>query len=336
VDDATRRWIAEEIKRRGGVVEELPYEFDQYVVTVRVTAGGNEVPAVPLFYSGVGEVDTAEPYVAEIDPAVTSADADEALGVARATGFRVAVLATREASGRLVGINRAPVAPPGPIAVLVPGEAIDALQRGSVHVRVNARVALGTSATVVGRFARKKRFAASPPIVIATPLTGWFGCAGERGTGIAVALELAHRLAAKRSVLLVATTGHEIGFIGMHDFLARTEVDACAVLQLGASVAATSGEGAALRVALVDHLDPGRDAQLDDALEPSGFRTVRHDGSWPTEGDGWRGRGIPVVSYVGFFDGFHTPDDVPAAVTSPAFLDAVAGALLAATRIVLA
>jgi hypothetical protein len=334
VDTATRQWFAQEIEQRGGVVEELPYEFEQYVATGRVTAGGRELPMVPLFYSGVGEVDSAEPYIAEIDPTVTSVEADDALAVARASGYRVAVLATRAPEGRLVGINRAPSDPPGPIAVLVPGDAIDALRSGPVHVRVDARTRPATSATLVGRFTKRKRSRGRPPVVVTTPLTGWFGCAGERGTGIAVAFELANELAAKQPVVLVATTGHEIGFTGMHHYLANHEVDACAVIQLGASVAASEGDHAETRVALVDGLMPDLDEPLSQALAPSGFRTMRHEGPWPTEGDGWRRRGIPVVSYVAVFDRFHTPDDVPHAVTSPAFLDAVAGALLDAARLV--
>ena len=334
VDEATRDWIAREINQRDGVVEQIPYNFEQYVANARVSVEGREIHVTPLFYSGVGEVDSVEPYIAEIDATVGNSGPDEALGVARAMGFRVAVLATSGITGQLIGINRTPSEPPGPPAVLAPGEEIDALRRGPVHVTIDARVVPGTSATVVGRFAAKKRSAGAVPIVIATPLTGWFGCAGERGTGIAVALELVTELVAKRPVVLVATTGHEIGFIGMHDYLAHEEIDACAVLHLGASIAATERSGEELRFALVDHIDAELDAPLDRALAPSGFRTVRHVGPWPTEGNGWRVHGVPVVSYVGFFDRFHTPADVPDAVTSPAFLDTVTDALLDAARLV--
>jgi hypothetical protein len=330
VDDATRAWLASEIERRGGTVEELEYEFDRYAATVRVDAGGRALDVVPLFYSGVGEVDSAEPYIGEIDGAGVGTHADEALGVARAAGFRVAVLATRAPGGRLVGINRAPVDPPGPIGVLVPGGEISALREGPVQVRVDARILPGCSATLVGRFGPTRR-AHQPPIVVTTPLTGWFACAGERGTGIAVGLELVHELASKRPVVLVATTGHEIGFLGMHDFLGRAEVEARAVLQLGASVGAAQPGG--LAVALVDGLDPVLDAELDAALAPAGFHTLRHDGAWPTEGEGWR-VSAPVMSLVASFDRFHTPDDVPAAVTSEAQLEVVTCALLDALRVV--
>lgn len=334
VDDATRDWFVQELEQRDGVVELLPYDFEQYVANARVTVEGREVRVTPLFYSGVGEVDSTVPYIAEIDATVGGSEPDEMLGVARALGYRAAVLATSGITGQVIGINRTPSQPPGPIAVLAPGEEIDALRRGPVHVTVDARVVPGASATIVGRFAAKKKSTGATPIVITTPLTGWFGCAGERGTGIAVALELARELATKLPVVLVATTGHELGFIGMHDYLARTTLDACAVLQLGASVAATERNGEELRFALVDHVEAALDARLDGALAPSGFRTMRHEGPWPTEGDGWREHGAPVVSFVGFFDRFHTPADVPEAVTSPAFLDAVTGALLETARLV--
>ncbi len=335
VDEATRDWFAHEIEQRDGVVERLPYSFEQYVANARVTVEGRELHVTPLFYSGVGEVDSSVPYIAEIDATVGGSAPDEVLGVARALGFRVAVLATSGITGQVIGINRTPSEPPGPIAVLAPGEEIDALRRGPVHVTVDARVVPGTSVTLVGRFATTKRSVGTTPVVITTPLTGWFGCAGERGTGIAIALELARELATERPVVLVATTGHEIGFIGMHDYLARSKIDACAVLQLGASVAATERSGEEQRFALIDHIDADLDGRLDAALEPSGFRTLRHAGPWPTEGEGWRAHDVPVVSYVGFFDRFHTPADVPEAVTSPKFLDAVTGALLEAAGLVL-
>jgi hypothetical protein len=63
-----------------------------------------------------------------------------------------------------------------------------------------------------------------PPIVISTPRSGWWQCAGERGGGIACWLE-ALRVLSKapkmRGCLFTAVTGHELGFLGMRDYLAR-------------------------------------------------------------------------------------------------------------------
>lgn len=332
VDDETRHWFASHIDGLGGIVETVDYEFPRYTASARVLAAGRELSVVPLFYSGVGEVESSEPFIDEIDGSGVGTQVNEALGVGRASGFRVAVLATRSPGGRLVGINRAPVDPPGPIAVLVPGSAINALRDGPVHVRVDARVVPGASATVVGRFDGPRRGReGEPPLVVTTPLTGWFTCAGERGTGIAVALELVRELEVERPVVLVGTTGHEIGFLGAHDYLERADVEASAVVHLGASVGAVEAGG--LAVALVDGLDPDRDAALDTALSPAGFHTLRHAGPWPTEGEGWRVH-APVLSFVASFERFHTPDDVPEAVTSAPRLDTVTGALLDAVRLV--
>lgn len=51
-----------------------------------------------------------------------------------------------------------------------------------------------------------------------TPRSGWWHCAGERGGGIAIWLEVARRvrlLKLRRSVRFLATTGHELGFLGL-------------------------------------------------------------------------------------------------------------------------
>src|SRR5947207_11262129 len=58
-------------------------------------------------------------------------------------------------------------------------------------------------------------------IVVSTPQSGWFRCAGERGPGIALFLGLA-RWASRRpsgsSFLFVSTSGHELGGLGMMAF----------------------------------------------------------------------------------------------------------------------
>ncbi len=54
-------------------------------------------------------------------------------------------------------------------------------------------------------------------IVISTPSSGWFRCAGERGPGIAILLALAESIGARDSrysYLFTANSGHELGFWG--------------------------------------------------------------------------------------------------------------------------
>jgi hypothetical protein len=333
VDEATRAWFGVELERRGARVDSFVYEFDDYVATASVTVGGRVIDALPVSYSGVGAVDTTEPLVVSVDTgAGFSSEVDGALDAARGR-CEALIVVTEGAGGRLVALNRPPVEPAGPFAVLVGGRDRSALEEGPRRVVGEARCARAVSATVTGAFGD----ATKKPLVVTTPLSGWFGCAGERGTGIAITLEVAAAVAVDSPVLVVGTTGHEIGFLGLHDHLARGVTSARAVLHVGAGAAAGDGRRlGAPRLVLVDGVDERGADRLARTLEPAEFQLLRLDGEWPTEGQAWRALGVPVASIVGGFDRFHTADDVAHAVTSPALLDRVAGAVLDAARALLA
>ncbi len=84
-----------------------------------------------------------------------------------------------------------------------------------------------------------------PPISVLTPRSGWWHCAGERGGGIAVLLEVAgevRKLGLSRNVDFVATTGHELGFWGIQRHLERHPEAARGShfwVHLGANIGAT-------------------------------------------------------------------------------------------------
>jgi hypothetical protein len=70
--------------------------------------------------------------------------------------------------------------------------------------------------------------AAGPPLVVVTPRSSWWQSTAERGGGIVCWLEtlralLASRAAgrAARPVILTANSGHELGHLGLDDFVAR-------------------------------------------------------------------------------------------------------------------
>lgn len=164
-----------------------------------------------------------------------------------------------------------------------------------------------------------------PAVVVTTPLTGWFACAGQRGTGIAVALSLVGLLARTHPVVLVGTIGRELAHLGLRNWLATGAVEASCVAHLGASVAAgTPADLSKNRFALTT---VGPSAALDEALAPAGRTVLRDLPSWPGEGEDWRRLGVPVLSFTGGFERFQTPDDLPAAVTSPALLATVEAAV---------
>lgn len=336
-DEATRAWFASELERRGAAVDELAYDFPKFDADVHVEIDGCEVESCALWYSGAGAVSTDRPRVAtahaHLGPGV-----DDALRDARAEKASALVLATDGGGGRLVAVNRAAADPPGPPAALVPGALSADIAGGDVTVTIDACIAPGSSATVVGTFGDP----VGRPAVVATPLSGWFTCAGERGTGIAVALEVAAALAEGGPVVVVGSTGHELWHLGVRDYLRRIAFVPGAVLHLGAGVAA--GEPGVdgdmplgdTRVALVREVPADAGASLRSALAPAGCTVIDDIPQWPGEGREWQMLDTPLLSVIGAFERFHTRDDVPAQATTPQLLERVYGSVLAAAGVLFA
>src|SRR5262249_26013425 len=61
------------------------------------------------------------------------------------------------------------------------------------------------------------------PLVVMTPRSGWWSCASERGGGLACWLEVMRSLHASppsdRGVVFVASSGHELGHLGINAFV---------------------------------------------------------------------------------------------------------------------
>ncbi len=341
VDAATSDWFAAELEARGAVVETFPFDFDVYEAEASVAIDGQSVDSLPLFYEAVGSLETATPAVAELQfvGGFLPGEVDQVVASARAdapTSVGAVVLATRGHGNRLVALNRAPELRDGTPSVLVAGRELDALTDGSIRVRWEARIAPGSSTNVIGLVGGS----APDPYVIATPLSGWFACAGERGTGIALALEAAKELAATHPVLVVGTAGHELEYLGQRRLLPElsSRIDRPrAVVHLGAGVAVGElAEGGgfsapALRLAMVAARG-GASASLAEVLRPAGYEVGPGPAIWPGEGEAWRQHGAPTLSLISAVERIHTRDDLPEQTTSPAILADVHRAIVDAMQ----
>jgi hypothetical protein len=95
---------------------------------------------------------------------------------------------------------------------------------------------------------------AAAPLVVMTPRSGWWTCAGERAGGIAAWLEAARAVAAAkpvRDVHFLASSGHELGQIGLDAYLehrAALVTQAKIWLHFGANI----GAGRQIRLQPVD------------------------------------------------------------------------------------
>ncbi len=161
-------------------------------------------------------------------------------------GASAVVIITTGPTGEALALN-APADKPlfdRPVAVLAPRDAEPFLQAAVRGETATLRVA--------GRSFRRPAFnvtatlnrGAGRTLVISTPRSGWFGCAGERGSGMAAYLMLvawAAKAELPVNIALVATSGHEYENAGGEHFIGdlAPRPDKTALwVHLGANVAA--------------------------------------------------------------------------------------------------
>ena len=141
-----------------------------------------------------------------------------------------------------------------PTVVLAPGSAralLDAATgRRPATLVLDGKAGRRPAFNLIGHLDR----GAARTLVLSTPRSGWYGCAGERGPGIVVWLRLAQwaaRALPGFNITLVSASGHEYDNHGAHAFLEsrapRPEKTALWV-HLGANVAARDWREAAMGV----------------------------------------------------------------------------------------
>lgn len=336
-DSATRDWFARSLQAAGATVVQVDYDFDGFEAVAKLTVGGALIPALPLAHSGIGlRLVATEPQVRRLTLAhgIAPWGLDELLdGEPIPAGGLVVVLGSDH--GGLVAMNRSAGQGPAQAVALVGDAWEHKLAHGPLRLDWQASVVPRSSATVVGRLG----WTGGPPMLITTPLTGWFRCAGERGTGVAIALALASALASRVPVQVVGTTGHELGHLGLDHWLAHRGGDPkpLAVLHVGASIATpgpTETGWSPLRWSMTNVTEPFRGA-LSEVLAAIDAPVRDHGPVWPGEGQAWRELGVPVLSVTGGFEHFHQPTDLPPVATSPRLLWMAGQALLDATDVLL-
>ena len=161
-------------------------------------------------------------------------------------GASACVIVTNGPSGQVIALNtdgREPLYP-GPVALLAPQDAAPFLA-----VAMN-----GHDATLVlgGQGGRRRAFnlvgrldrGQGRWLVVSTPRSGWFTCAGERGGGIAAWLHIARwaaRSARGYDLAFVCNSGHEYQYLGAEEMLrnvAPRPEETAFWLHLGANLAA--------------------------------------------------------------------------------------------------
>jgi hypothetical protein len=151
------------------------------------------------------------------------------------------------------------------------------------------------------------------PLVVMTPRSGWWTCASERGGGIVCWLELMRALVGvkpARQVLFVASSGHELGQLGIEIFAERRPElikRAHAWIHFGANIGAAQNASNTIKAS-----DDDMEKLLANAMEASSIPIDRRvpRGAIPGGEAGvvHRGGGR-YMSLIGGNALFHNPED---------------------------
>ncbi len=331
VDAATVDWYDAQLNARGLRTERIPVPFDRYVHESTLTVDGEPIAHLPLFYEWTGSIDTTDVHVALVDAHSGGHDDSlaDALVAGAATGREALILATEHTEGSLIACNRQPHHHGGRPTVLVGGRDHERLA-GADTVRLTMTAATEPAATT--NLAARNDIDGRP-LLLTTPLTGWFGCAGERGTGAAVLLELVERFG-DAPLLILATGGHELDYLGVRRWVAAGGADVRAIVHVGASVAVDAPDGTGGRALIPSRLaltgeGGAAGERMGRAVAPGRFHYRAETPSWTGESEVFCELGVPMLSFTGAGLDFHTPEDTPDRATSPVALATVAAAVAA-------
>jgi hypothetical protein len=286
VDRASADWLYREVEQAGLTPAREAFAVDRVdLVDVAVVARDRRIVGVPLFdaaFTGeagvagrLGEMGSDAPIgLTQIAPNAAGAGP---LGAARrASRHRAIVCVTRGGRPGLCPSNADAFEQPfGPPVVQVSSEDAGFLEdcaKQGVDVRVRAQVTRTSSqaVNVVTQIAGAD--GSLPPLIVMTPRSGWWTCASERGGGIACWLELMRELRAARparDVLFVASSGHELGHLGINAFINRRPgivSRSAGWMHFGANIGAAQDPGNTLQAS-----DDGFEAMLADAMQAAGL-----------------------------------------------------------------
>jgi hypothetical protein len=327
VDGLSGDWLYGEVRRVGLAPVREPFSLGRVDLgTNALIAADRRIEGLPLFDAAFTDSDGIRGRLGPLQSGAAVGLADTAPNAAasgplgdarRANRHRAIVCVTRGGRPGLCPSNADSFLRPfGPPVLQVSSEQAawlsEQAHRGT-EVRLIAQVtrtaasAVNVTATIEGTDP------ALPPVVISTPRSGWYWCASERGGGIACWLETMRALRTarpSRSVIFVAFSGHELGYLGMHGFVDRRPgivSRAAAWIHFGANIGAATDPGNRIAVSDDELGETVRramaasglaiDQQIPRGTKPGGEAAVVHDGG---------GRYVAVTGRNALF---HNPDD---------------------------
>jgi hypothetical protein len=262
VDDAASAWLRRRLREAGLQTQLQPFEvplfvshrcelrLDRAVVptfpawpVVQTPAAGTTAPLAPR------EARSLEGRIAVVNLPHAGGvwDAPGMGEVVLETcrrGPRAVIAVTEGPTGGVVGMNAMPSRFDWPVPVVIAagddGARLSSLAAAGAPATLVCAGVLSPAATATNVVARRP--GKGRTIVVSTPKSGWFHCAGERATGLAVFIDLAAWLARRSDadLLFVAFAGHELDYRGGERFMRTAAPTPAAVrvwMHIGANAA---------------------------------------------------------------------------------------------------
>ena len=281
-DIASGEWLEGELKALGYATTRQGFDVPAYDGAAALTSGSTRARVIPqaivtptppagvtgsLYQAGAGKGPgialVVLPYARW---STVVGQVERRVAATFSAGASAAVVVTTGPTAEACALNT-PVGLPlfdRPVAVLAPKDVEPFLQaagRGeAATLSMPGRSFRRPAWNVTARLER----GAARTLVLSTPRSGWFGCAGERGTGLAAWLLLARWAARTKlpvNLALVATSGHEYEYAGGERFiseLAPKPRDTALWVHLGANVAARDWHERGPVLAPLPSADPQR------------------------------------------------------------------------------
>ena len=345
-DRAGADWLAREAAALGAEVTVEEFSFERLdPIEAYLDSGNGRIEGVPVFdapptdVAGIEGKLGSDIAVAELSPrAVYSGEFERRR---RAPGHHALVVVCAGEAPGLALINAEQFrAPYGMPAIHVPSEFRDRVleaQRAGARARLVAHSRPTSAQAINNVIALRGSDPSCRPLVVMTPRSSWWQSTAERGGGIVCWLESLRALMAQppaRDVIFTANSGHELGHLGLDDFVARRpgwdQPGGAHWLHYGANLGAAGGV-----LSLVSNQPDLRALGL---AELTRARQPPDDIPWPAQPPSGETRDIHraggrYLTLVGTNRLFHLPQDRwPRAVDVPA----VARIAAAAARIALA
>lgn len=323
VDAASAEWLASQVRELGSIAELEAFSIDRVEPKpAYLRVGGKKIDGLPLydgtFTDEAGVEGTLGPIgsdadigLVEVQPGGEAADLELAR---RANQHRFIVAVTVGNRPGLAPRNAWHFKEPyGPPVLQVGSEHAEFLHKLEGERALGVAVASRDTTTALNVITMVPgRDASADPLVVMTPRSGWWRCASERGGGIVCWLEALRAVSeavVQRDVVFVASSGHELGHLGLEDFLvehAELADRAAAWVHFGASIGAAGGQL---------YLLTSRDELEQLVVEAVGAsecalpRLAPRGTVPPGESRNIHERGQDYLSLIGGSDFFHLPDD---------------------------